>query len=234
MTNEDCLRRNKELIKSLNEPIVRIEAEHDDIQGSKSSSQSSEACGELVKTLHVAVGCKVMLRRNLATKKNLVNGSVGVVKDIIYDRSTDPSNFITPTSIIVEFEDYAGPPFFVGEGREKWIPLRPQKHLIDRFKKTFRRQFPICLAYAITGHKSQGMTITGKLVVEIGDREPTPGYLYVVLSRPTRIENLCIGKAKPYDRWSTKLQTKAMELRLLEDDRLRTLATKTKSFFGIQ
>ena len=78
------------------------------------------------------------------------------------------------------------------------------------------------------------MTITGKLVVEIGDREPTPGYLYVVLSRPTLIENLCLGKAKPYDRWSTKLQTKAMELRLLEDDRLRTLATKTKSFFGIQ
>ena len=98
------------------------------------------------------------------------------------DRSTDPSNFIAPTSIIVEFEDYAGPPFFVGEGREKWIPLRPQKHLIDRFKKTFRRQFPICLAYAITGHKSQGMNITGKLVVEIGDREPTPGYVYVVLS----------------------------------------------------
>ena len=43
------------------------------------------------------------------------------------------------------------------------------------------------------------MTITGKLVVEIGDREPTPGYLYVALSRPTRIENLCIGKAKPCD-----------------------------------
>ena len=91
-----------------------------------------------------------MLRRNLATKNNLVNGSVGVVKDIIYDRSTDPSSFIMPTSIIVEFEDYEGPPFFVGEGREKWIPLRPQKRLIDRFKKTFRRQFPICLAYAIT------------------------------------------------------------------------------------
>ena len=68
----------------------------------------------------------------------------------------------------------------------------------------------------------------------IGDREPTPGYLYVVLSRPTLIENLCLGKAKPYDRWSTKLQTKAMELRLLEDYKLRTLVTKTKSFFGIQ
>ena len=54
------------------------------------------------------------------------------------------------------------------------------------------------------------------------------------LSRLTLIENLCLGKAKPYDRWSTKLQTKAMELRLLEDDRLRALATKTKSFFGIQ
>ena len=47
-------------------------------------------------------------------------------------------------------------------------------------------------------------------------------------------ENLCLGKARTYDRWSMKLQTKAMELRLLENDRLRTLPTKTKSFFGIQ
>ena len=111
---------------------------------------------------------------------------------------------------------------------------RPQKRLVDRFNKTFRRQFPICLAYAITGHKSQGVTIKGEVVVEIGDKEPTPGYLYVVCSRATVIESLCLGKARTYDRWSTKLQTKAMELRLLEDDRLRILATKTKSFFEIQ
>ena len=106
----------------------------------------------------------------------------GVVKDIIYDKDTDPLRFIIPTSITVEFESYTGSPFFLGEGREKWIPLRPQKQYIDRIKQAFRRQFPICLAYAITGHKSQGTNITGKLVVEIGDREPTPGYVNVVLS----------------------------------------------------
>ena len=48
------------------------------------------------------------------------------------------------------------------------------------------------------------------------------------------IENLCLGKSKPFDRWSTKLQTKAMTLRLLEDERLRTLAKETKVFFEIQ
>ena len=68
-----------------------------------------------------------MLRRSLATVKGLVNGSVGVVKDIIYDKDTDPLRFIMPTSIVVELESYTGSPFFLGEGREKWIPLRPQK-----------------------------------------------------------------------------------------------------------
>ena len=94
-----------------------------------------------------------MLHRNLATDKGLVNGSVGFVKDIVYDSDNDPSRFMMPKSIIVEFASYTGPPFFQGEGREKWIPLRPQKQFIDRIKKTFRRQFPICMAYAITGHK---------------------------------------------------------------------------------
>ena len=71
-------------------------------------------------------------------------------------------------------------------------------------------------------------------MVEIGDKENTSGFLYVASSRTTAIENLCLGKSKPFDRWSTKLQTKAMTLRLLEDERLRTLAKKTKVFFEIQ
>ena len=232
--NEACLERNKESIKRLNEPIVRITAEHDDVKDSKSSSKSSEVCGDLAKTLYVSVGCKIMLRRNLATNKGLVNGSVGFVKDIVYNDADDPSRFLMPRSIIVDFESYTGPPYFTEEGREKWIPLIPQKQFIDRVKGTYRRQYPICIAYAITVHKSQGMTVRGKVVVEIGDKENTSGFLYVASSRTTAIENLCLGKSKPFDRWSTKLQTKAMTLRLLEDERLRNLAKETKVFFEIQ
>ena len=175
-----------------------------------------------------------MLRRNLATNKGLVNGSVGFVKDIVYNDADDPSSFLMPRSIIVDFESYTGPPYFTEEGRENWIPLIPQKQFIDRVKGTYRRQYPICIAYAITVHKSQGMTVRGKLVVEIGDKEATSGFLYVASSRTTAIENLCLGKSKPFDRWSTKLQTKAMTLRLLEDERLRNLAKETKVFFEIQ
>jgi hypothetical protein len=127
--------------------------------------------------LYISVGCKVMLYRKLATDKGLVNRSGGFVNEIVYD--------------IVEFESYTRPPFFqVGE-KEKWIPLKPHKQFIDRTKKIFRGQFPICMAYAITGHKSQVSASKGKVMVEIGDKEATSGYLYVVCSRTTIIENLC-------------------------------------------
>ena len=49
------------------------------------------------------------------------------------------------------------------------------------------------------------VSYAGKVVVEIGDKEPTPGYLCVVCSRATVIENLCLGKARTYDRWRRKL-----------------------------
>ena len=82
-----------------------------------------------------------MLRRNLATNKGLVNGSVGFVKDIVYNDADDPSRLWMPRSIIVDFESYTGPPYFTEEGREKWIPLMPQKQFIDRVKGRIESSF---------------------------------------------------------------------------------------------
>lgn len=49
------------------------------------------------------------------------------------------------------------------------------------------------LAYAVTVWKSQGMTIRGPVLVNLGEEERHRGCSYVALSRVTNISNLCIG-----------------------------------------
>jgi len=48
--------------------------------------------------------------------------------------------------------------------------------------KDSRLQIPLTLAWAITIHKSQGLTLP-KVWIDIGKSEKTPGVSYVALSR---------------------------------------------------
>jgi hypothetical protein len=52
-----------------------------------------------------------------------------------------------------------------------------------------RRTFPLQLAYAITGHKSQGQTFKGRCFAFVRDGF-VPGLLYVMLSRVNKQSNL--------------------------------------------
>lgn len=45
----------------------------------------------------------------------------------------------------------------------------------------FRKEFPICLAWALTTWKSQGLTIKGLLSVKLGDSEKEHGLTFVAL-----------------------------------------------------
>ena len=50
-------------------------------------------------------------------------------------------------------------------------------------------QFPVRLGYAITGHKSQGMTLDSA-VVDLSGKFNADGLAYVVISRVRALENL--------------------------------------------
>jgi hypothetical protein len=52
-----------------------------------------------------------------------------------------------------------------------------------------RNEFPLKLGYAITGHKSQGATISGKCALDVRTAF-APGLLYVMLTRVTNRANL--------------------------------------------
>jgi len=118
------------------------------------------------KALQLKPHCRVMLLRNLDVLGGLANGSLGTVLSLERDR------------IIVDFDD-------VGQQqleRATWEITDGEKTLAKRV------QFPLRLAYAVTVHKSQGMTLS-KLKAHL-DNCFAPGQAYVALSRAKSIPGL--------------------------------------------
>lgn len=64
----------------------------------------------------------------------------------------------------------------------------------DHEGKAFFRQYPFRLAWAVTIHKSQGLTFD-KLSIDFGSNVFTPGMVYVALSRCRSLEGLTLKRA---------------------------------------
>ena len=130
-----------------------------------------------------------MLTRNLWTEKGLCNGSMGTVVDIVYKEGDHPPAL--PIAVIVQFDDtYTGPSFRSDIPRS--VPIIPQTNESDLYGSSHeRQQLPLKLSWAITIHKSQGLTL-GKAWVDIGKSEKFTGLTYVALSRVRRLEDLII------------------------------------------
>lgn len=149
-------------------------------------------------------GAQIILRCNLWTAQGLCNGSLGVVEDIIYKPTTDQSNHLyeVPICILVRFHRYTGPTIYNG--------LLPIVRTSINFKigstKCLRKQFPLQLAYGISIHRSQGITLDS-CVVDIGDSEFGLGLTYVALSRIKTFNGLLIDPAFPLERLM-KINTK--------------------------
>jgi ATP-dependent DNA helicase PIF1 len=124
----------------------------------------------------VVVGCLVMFMENVSIPKGTVNGATTTVQEI------ECSSNGMVTSITVQFIN-----------SEAKMKLKRQTF---QYKYTseayyYKASFPIVLAYAITGHKSQGATIATNVLIDIQNAF-SPGLTYVMLSWVTNQRNLKI------------------------------------------
>ncbi|KAL7868481.1 hypothetical protein SRHO_G00098650 [Serrasalmus rhombeus] len=191
-TNKEVNGFNSAAITSRFSDITNIDA--DDYKKDPRSGQMQKQGahfkgekGDLVDTLQVAVGARVMLTRNIDVQDGLVNGCFGTVAKII----TQTHNSVPVVQMIgLELDNTDA-----GQKHRKKVPAgsdtivyieREEESL--RKKGTVRRQFPLKLAFACTAHKVQGMT-THCAVVSL-KKVFEPGMAYVALSRTTSLSGL--------------------------------------------
>lgn len=89
-----------------------------------------------------------------------------------------------------------------------------------------RLQLPLKLAWAVSIHKAQGLTLD-KVVVDVGTKEFSSGLTYVACSRVRRLSDLLFDPPFPYQRLASLGKSRRLQERLSEDARLQQLQATT-------
>ena len=129
-------------------------------------------------TIHnIAIGALIMITENIDLSIGACNGALATVISFEKNPSTQK---LTKINVHITISN-------------RTICIRRSKYsrISHASKDYYRSTFPIQLAYAITGHKCQGATIKGKVLLVIRHAF-APGQIYVMLSRVTTRKNLLI------------------------------------------
>ena len=128
-----------------------------------------EKNAQYYQTLRLKPKDQVMLVANLATDLGLCNGSRGVVTRI--EKNIPYVRFLNGIEMPIDYHEWE-----IGESHRQTI---------------YAQQIPLRLAYALTIHKSQGMTLDCA-EVDIGSAVFEHGQTYVALSRIKSLDGLYI------------------------------------------
>ncbi len=220
-SNEQVANYNHEQLTKLEHPIAHINARHSSALAKKISADDMSGLEPVV---FLAKGARVMLTMNLWSSVGLCNGATGTVVDIIYQNNHQPPDL--PIAVIVDFENYRGPVF--NENQPLCIPICPIT-VTSQTEAGFheRQQLPLRLAWALTIHKSQGLTLP-KAWIDIGKSERTAGVSYVAISRVKTLAS-CVIEPMTYERLTSLKSSANLQFRLEEENRLDQLAQTTNS-----
>lgn len=136
-------------------------------------------------TLELKIGAQVMFIKNdYSGERRYFNGKIGTIDDISDD------------NIVVRFAD-GSPPTEVDPyiWENKKFSLNQQTNEVEEKVNGTFSHFPIKLAWAITIHKSQGLTFD-RAVIDVSGVF-APGQIYVALSRLRSLDGLVLNAPFP-------------------------------------
>lgn len=208
---------NMSKLKSLNELIAMIKARH----SCGAENLSADDMGGLEPAIYLSEGAKVMLTMNLWTDVGLCNGAVGTVLDFVYVEDQQPP--CLPICVLVQFhEEYKGPS--VSSTFQCCVPICPITQVSESLRQRYeRQQLPLRLAWTMTIHKCQGLTLS-KAWIDLGSSERTLAITYVALTRVKKIQDLI--EPVTLERLQAVKKLSNFTFRLDEEKRLDLLANK--------
>ena len=200
---------NREQLAKLS-PIIKIDDIGDEAFRIEDDSPEGDQYGSDDSQLF-AVGADVMMTMNLWTDAGLVNGACGTVVEIL-----KPDDGRKARILMVDFPTYRGPAL-----NTNYPTIVPITQVTSRKIKGM----PLTLSWAITIHKSQGMSLH-RLTIDLGDTEYSSGLTFVALSRAKFFSSIRI---RPFDfkRYRRIMTGKYVLARRSEFARLRSLAMTT-------
>lgn len=164
---------NEKRLSSLPGELLTFVAE-DSIKARGGSRQRLEALG-VEKTLQLKVGAQVMCLKNLDVASGLVNGARGVVVGVAANTTTEAGGKLWPkVKFACGLVQVMTP--------ETWSVLEADSIVAER------KQVPLSLAWAVSVHKCQGMTLdrVEASLAQAFDH----GMVYVALSRVKSLSGL--------------------------------------------
>lgn len=127
----------------------------------------------------------------------MVNGAVGLVEDVVWQHGA-PSRSDLPIAVLVSCPTYTGPTLWRTAPKDGFpdgvpiVPIVPIKTTFEIGSKTLSRtQLPLRLAWAVTVHKSQGLTLE-RVRIGLGSNEFCAGLTFVALSRAKSLDGFML------------------------------------------
>ena len=217
-TVEAVVEHNVSKLRTNGQPIATIKAIH---TGPNAAKAPADDAGGLEAVIFLAQSARIMLTSNLWVDVGLVNGSMGTIQAICYRTGGPPD---LPIAVMVQFDSYTGPTLHDGT-----VPITPLRRTWSASgAQCSRLQLSLKLAWAVTIHKSQGLTLN-KVVIDVGKREFSSGLTFVACSRVRKLQDLLFCPPFDFQRLANLANSQRLQDRQQEDQRLRSLQPHTPS-----
>ena len=213
---------NRIKLDELGQPVACINARH---SSTAAKNISTNEMSGLEPVIYLAKEARVMLTMNLWPSVGLCNGATGKVVDIIYQNGHQPPDL--PVAVIVQFDDYKGPS--ISETIPSCVPICPITISSGTSTKHERQKLPLRLAWALTTHKSQGLTLSNAWI-NIGKTESALGLAYIAISRVKMLRKLVI-EPMTFERLAKIGSSSNLQFRIAEEIRVDKLAQSIYSTY---